>query len=675
MIELPLISRDIIKDLGYDSLYPTQEDAIKAGVLEGVSMLIATPTASGKTLIALLASAMYITKQKVIYITPLKALANEKYEEFKILEKYGAKVMISTSDLSSTSSYLHEADVIILTNEKLDSLMRHGVEWLNDTRLFIIDEVHMLANKHRGATLEIIISKILTYYNEAQLLALSATISNAEEIASWLGCKLISSDWRPVPLKEGVYNQGEIIFKDDRIKVIQSNRGASIDLAIDCIANHGQALIFTETRKKAVSIALKAAEIVNKYLNSEDKMKTKSIANAILENEDTELASNLAFAISNGVAFHHAGLSYSCRKIVEHYYREGLIKLITTTPTLAAGVNLPARRVIINSIRRFDVENGMEEISIMEYKQMCGRAGRPRYDNVGEAIIVSNEPEYIFDAYIDAKPEDIRSTLLEENNMKMHLLGIIASLPAIDKEELLELLKNTFMARYYRLNTIKSRLEKIIDYLLVNDLIIEKKSRYIASETGRLASNFYLHPETAILFNSFINKGEANDLSLLHMITESYDFSPKIALRSKDYELYDENLIDKEYNRSLLVLYAWINEHSERFILERYDVEPGDLYRMVENAEWLLHAFTELARKNLDLMRRSSILRERVKYGIKEELIELVSIKDIGRIRARALYNAGIKSRYDIKSISMDKLASIPKIGHVLARKLKELEK
>ena len=688
MIKLPDTAHLLLKDLGYESLYPPQEEAIKEGVLDGDNMLITTPTASGKTLIALLASSIHLkNKRKIVYITPLKALANEKYEEFKILERYNARVMLSTSDLDSSSNYLRNADVIILTNEKLDSLMRHEVEWLDEVGLFVGDEVHLVGDRYRGATLEIILSKILTYYN-AQLLALSATVSNAEELAEWLRCKLIKMDWRPVRLREGVFSHGEIIFSDgDKKSIKQSRLGASIDLALDCINDAGQALIFTETRKRAVSLALKASDIVSKFLSNKEKMKARAIAKAVSESDDTELSRDLAFVVSNGVAFHHAGLNMTCRKIVEHYYREGLIKLITATPTLASGVNLPARRVIISSIRRFDIENGMQEISVMDYKQMCGRAGRPKYDEYGEAIIVASNPEFIIDTYINAEPEPIRSALMNDGSIKMHLLGIVASLPGIDENELLELFSNTFMARFYRKNTIKRKLGRVLDYLLTNDLIIVKDNntrRFMASDLGRLASMLYIHPESAILFrDAILTAKRITPIGLLHVITQSYDFIPKLSLRSKDYEELDlldpeQFIIDDEYNRSLLGLYSWINEHSERFILDRLGIEPGDLYRMIESADWLLYAMQEFAKSmnKIEFMKAINQLHTRVKHGIKEELLELVSIKDVGRVRARALYNAGFKSIDDIRRAPLKRLTSIPKIGNTMAKKIKSnLEK
>ncbi len=683
MLELPKIAVDILNDLGYSELYPTQELAIKEGVLNGESMIISTPTASGKTLIALLTSAIHVNnKKKVIYMTPLKALANEKFEEFRLLEKYNAKVMISTGDLDSSSNYLKDADIIILTNEKFDSLMRHSADWLDSVGLFIVDEIHMVGDRYRGATLEIVLSKILTYYNNAQLLALSATITNIDDIASWLRSKIVNMNWRPVKLVEGVFSYGEIIFNDNTLKKIkQSGRDSSIDLALDCISQNGQALIFTESRRRAVTLALKASEVMSKILNKDDIQKAKGVARAITENDDTELAQDLAYAVSNCVAFHHAGLSYICRKIVEHYYKEGLIKLITATPTLASGVNLPARRVIISSIKRFDIENGIQEISVMDYKQMCGRAGRPKYDTYGEAIIINNMQELIMSKYINARPEPIRSSLLDDDNMKMHLLGIIASMPGINEEELLVLLSNTLMAKHYRINTIKHKVDNILDYLLINELITikgDKVNRFLATELGKLASILYLHPATAISFKDTLQLYDnITIIGLLQVITRAYDFTPKIPLRNKDKEelelLDDEMLIEEECNRSLLGLYAWINEHSERFILERLDIEPGDLYRIIESADWLLYSFSQFAKSinKLDILSEINRLDARIKYGVKEELLGLVSIKDIGRVRARILYNAGFKTKEDLKNASINRLASLPKIGDTLAKKIK----
>ncbi|HIE54322.1 MAG TPA: DEAD/DEAH box helicase, partial [Chromatiaceae bacterium] len=205
--ELPIPKElsSLLGHLGYVELYPPQEEAIKKGVLNGEKVIITSPTASGKTLVALLAAAkvVYETGKKAVYLTPLRALANEKYEEFKLLESLrkpdgsNVKVYISTGDYDSPAESLGLGDIIVLTNEKFDSIIRHGASWLEDVQLYVADEVHLIGTPDRGPTLETIITKILTLSPESQIIALSATISNAKELARWLNAKLVDVEWRP----------------------------------------------------------------------------------------------------------------------------------------------------------------------------------------------------------------------------------------------------------------------------------------------------------------------------------------------------------------------------------------------------------------------------------------------------------------------------------------------
>ncbi|MDW8001031.1 MAG: DEAD/DEAH box helicase, partial [Candidatus Nitrosocaldus sp.] len=267
--------RELLEGLGYSTLYPPQQDAIEAGLLDGRSMLIATPTASGKTLIAMIASVKALEYgSKVVYMTPLRALASEKYEEFRLLEKleYNGRrvsITISTGDYDSSGEELGDADVIITTNEKMDSLFRHGASWIGSVGLFVFDEVHLLSDRERGATLEMMLARAAM--SSAQILALSATVSNAEEIASWLNCMLINTRWRPTRLVEGVYSHGLIHYSDgSTVKIATSSYGAPIDLAIDALRDDGQALVFAESRKRAVSLALKASEALRSIVGERD---------------------------------------------------------------------------------------------------------------------------------------------------------------------------------------------------------------------------------------------------------------------------------------------------------------------------------------------------------------------------------------------------------------------
>lgn len=195
-------------------LRPAQSKAVKAGLLEGKSLLVCTPTASGKTLIAELAAmkAVFERKGKAVYIVPLKALAAEKYRDFT--RRYGpvAKIALSIGDLDSADPYLAEYDIIITTSEKLDSLLRHHAPWIAGVSTVIIDEIHLLNDPGRGPTLEIIITILKRLLKNVQIIGLSATIGNPEELAEWLGANLVEDDWRPVELKKGIYLDGKLEF-------------------------------------------------------------------------------------------------------------------------------------------------------------------------------------------------------------------------------------------------------------------------------------------------------------------------------------------------------------------------------------------------------------------------------------------------------------------------------
>ena len=232
--------------MGFVELFPPQAAAVEAGLLEGKSLLVASPTASGKTLIAALAAYKRIVEEhrKVVYLSPLRALASEKYSEFRnLLERFGVRCVISTGDFDSAGDALKNYDLLVLTNEKFDSLLRHGIPWLPDVGLFISDEVHLAGSGDRGPTLEMILTKVIHSGIKAQLLSLSATVSNAEEIAKWLRSDLVELTWRPVPLREGVYDHGRVWFGDlqGEIETVRSTYGGAIDVAIDSIS-HGRAV-------------------------------------------------------------------------------------------------------------------------------------------------------------------------------------------------------------------------------------------------------------------------------------------------------------------------------------------------------------------------------------------------------------------------------------------------
>jgi len=212
--QIPQPLYDVLTRQGFSEFRPSQEKALDAGLLDNVSLLICTPTASGKTLIAELASMKNVLerKGKAVYICPLKALASEKAKQFR--QRYGhlAKVALAIGDQDEPDTHLANHDIIICTAEKLDSLIRHHAPWLTQIATVIIDEIHLLNDASRGPTLEILITLLRRLLPQVQLIGLSATIGNPQELADWLGAELIIDKWRPVPLQQGVYLDGQIHF-------------------------------------------------------------------------------------------------------------------------------------------------------------------------------------------------------------------------------------------------------------------------------------------------------------------------------------------------------------------------------------------------------------------------------------------------------------------------------
>lgn len=205
----------VLKKENFQELRPAQSKAIDAGLLEGKNLLVCTPTGSGKTLVAEIAAmnAIYHNRGKAVYIVPLKSLATEKYQN--LTEKYPDKrIALSIGDADSSDSYLASYDFIIITSEKLDSLIRHNVLWLKSIKVVIIDEIHLLDEPARGPTLEVVITILRHILKDIQIIALSATIGNPEALAAWLDAELVIDNWRPVKLYHGIYLDGNIEVYD-----------------------------------------------------------------------------------------------------------------------------------------------------------------------------------------------------------------------------------------------------------------------------------------------------------------------------------------------------------------------------------------------------------------------------------------------------------------------------
>ena len=681
---------------GFAQLYPPQKDCIDAGLLDGTSLMVSAPTASGKTLIAILAMISHLSRNggKIVYLSPLRALAAEKFAEFKKLEKIklGKKVTvsISTGDFEGMGRKLADSDILITTNERMDSIIRHRADWIDDIGLVIADEIHLIGQENRGPTLEMTLAQLKMQDNNPQIVALSATVTNAKDIAKWLGCKLVKSDWRPVPLHEGV-SDGNMVKMNDgtEFEFEASVRGTAVDLGIQSVADGGQSLVFAETRARSRNIATKAANAVPQHLKKNEVRALEKISGRILsDNEHTELIKSLADMIKKGVAFHHAGLNQNCRNVVEEAFRSGVIKMLASTPTLAAGVNLPARRVVISSVSRYDARAGRNmPISVLEYKQLCGRAGRPQFDDYGQAIMVGkNNADDLAAHYINGSPEPIESKLTDDKSLRVHVLSVIVTHPGITNNGLLEFFMQTLGGCQSRRSTVKFAISTSLRFLSSKDMIVKRGERYAATEFGQKTSMLYIDPLTASSFRNAIERvrGKKHMFGFLHLISNCEEFFPQFHMRNSDYIMASdiisangqellERISEYDCNRSLMALYFWISERSETYISENLGIESGDMHRMVEAADRLAYCLLEIAMhlERTDLLDEMNLLRSRINYGIQTELADLVKVRGIGRKRARSLYKHKIRGLEDLQNIPVKKLAGIDKIGQTIAENIK----
>jgi helicase len=704
-IQLPPELLSYVQAKGLTDLYPPQAEAVRAGLLEGKSLVVSSPTASGKTLIAIMAAYVKakLERKKVVYLAPLRALASEKYGEFSELARFGIKTVISTGDYDSSGESLGRGDIIVLTNERFDSVMRHRVEWLRSVGLFIADEVHLAGSDSRGPTLEMILTKIMRMGMDVQMLSLSATISNSRAIGEWLDSEVVELDWRPVPLREAVYDYGSIVFTDGESRQIsRSTYGPAIDVAVDVLRTGGQALVFANTRRRAVSLATKASELTQRFLGDAEKKAAAEAARRILSSgEETSLSRLLAEVVAKGAAFHHAGLDTEHRRIVEEYYRARAIKLLASTPTLAAGVNIPARRVVVADLSRYDVgSGGNTEISVLEYRQMAGRAGRPQYDDHGETVIIpppSQPPATFLEHYAKSPPEPIESMLADEGAMRFHMLATVATGAGVTRRDVDELFAKTLLAKQSGGKEVGRLVDGALGYLHAEALVETKGGLLHGTDFGRRVSMLYIDPATGVLFRNALRRfspGGVYTAGILHLVARSPDFSPKFPLRSKDYdaaigfmEEHRAEMLDRpsprtfadfdetvQEMRTVMALYGWIDEWREEQLLARLGVEPGDVHRAVDNAEWLLHSLEELAKlfKKPEMARQAEVLRLRVETGVSEELLELTALEGVGRVRARALHTAGFRTLEDLKEAPAERIAAVEKVGTAVAKRIKE---
>ncbi len=490
------------------------------------------------------------------------------------------------------------------------------------------------------------------------------------------------------------------------IKLDDEFDSAVLNIALDTLKIGKQALVFVNTKKAAE----KTAEDVSRKIKTGDdalNLLADDALNAL--SRPTKQCERLAFCIKKGVAFHHAGLTQQQKNIIEDNFRNGTIKLICCTPTLAYGVDLPAYRAVIRDLKRYTI-HGLTWIPVLDYMQMSGRAGRPNYDNEGQSIAIAltnSEKEKIEEKYLNGTPEDIYSKLAVEPVLRTYVLSLVAAGFTATKKQLFDFFDKTFYAHQFKdLRRLHATITKVIDMLDEWEFIMRSGEDFTGADEiddeklkptliGKRIAELYIDPLTAnFIIQCMQNASDKriDAFSFLQMVSHTLEIRPMLKVGVREYDKIQESMLqysgfllenepsmyEPEYEdflnsvKTALMLNHWISEQDEEFLLEEYNIRPGELRMKMEIADWLLYATEEISRimHYQALIKEIVKLRLRLKYGVKEELLPLVRLENIGRARARLLFRNRIRDIKDLRNAGLPTLTQL--LGEKVALSVKK---
>lgn len=661
---------------------PAQKAVIESGYLEDKSnYIISIPTASGKTVLGILPALKTILNGgKAVYAAPLLSIQNEKVKEFKAFEEHGIKV----------GKHPSNSDLSVMVFESFDALTRFSWNVLREVDTLIIDEFHMIGEYSRGPTLESAITRAKIINPSLRIIALSATLKNIDEIEQWLDGKTVEHNYRPVPLNKEVLD-AEMFNTKNKNDVI-------VKIVEKAIEDNSQALSFVSTRRFTESLATYVAKKIDKKTTKEQKQKFKQVADKLLEvpkkkgSLPTTTCLKLAEAAEKGVVFHHAGLFNEQKEIIEDEFRKGNILMITATPSLMYGVNLPSKYVVIRDHTRW-TSNGPASIPVFDYEQMSGRAGRPQYDDVGYSYLVAKTMDEAFDLearYVNGEIELTNSKLIDNKDaIYKQIIAQIASSLSKNLDDLNDFfgktlygfqMKNNPSMSMFAQDSLNWELESALEFLLQNGIIRATPEGLKTTDFGNLIAKSNYAVETAVKIKEYVSTMEKlNPAEMIYALAETPDLplisfkgrKSKDPVRDKLSEccLFAVDIGNPEATAVSLI--EWIDERNEYEIENAYNVYSASTRRSAYEASRLV----KFAKNTLEVLGNYSNLKDmdylsaRLYYGVKEDIIPLVvGVKRLGRKRARLL----MKTFGDNLSEASEKdLQKVEGIGPKLAGKVK----
>lgn len=658
-------------------LNPAQQEVVDRDLLgSGFSCVLQLPTGAGKTWLAERAIADTIERGgRAVYLTPLRALANELLERWRrSFSRH--EIGVFTGESGGKQRYpvpFERASVLIMTPERLDACTRHWRShwsWIPAVDLIVADEFHLLGDPSRGARLEGALSRIRRLNPHARIVGLSATLGNADELADWLGGVSYRNDWRPLPLEWKVVSFQRATDKPGLLE----------DQVRRCVDDGGQSLVFVQSRRRA--------EQLSEHLRQRGLHATH----------------------------HHAGLQTEVRHEVEGRFRSKCLQVLVATGTLEMGLNLPARQVVLYDLQGFDGQDFVP-LDVNTVWQRAGRAGRRGFDEQGEVVLLAPSWDQCTSRYLRGKFERIMSGLRREAAVAEQILAEVASGMARTRIQLYRVFSGS-LAHHQR---TLPKINLLIDKMLSSQMLIElpneggDKLTLRATRLGHIAVRQMLSPDTVLRLSEALLGEDRDQLTLFDLLllcTDTPDCEPLIPADFEDLEMLAGSLSaepstlvsrDKAGRpahflckgrrllscvKTALVARAWTRSGDAESVAKEYGCYTFEVRRLSESLERILTAATavitppkddEDEEKQSIPLEEEATLEERVRalasmvaHGIDEEAVTLTFLPGIGGTLARRLHEVGVSSIDDLCIAEPDEVAMVR--GVSLKRAVKWIE-
>jgi replicative superfamily II helicase len=655
-----------------------QFNAMQAETLPAVldtreNVVVSAPTASGKTAIAEAAICRTLAEGgTALFLAPLRALTNEKEREWERFEDLGYSVYVVTGERDLNPRRAERADILVMTPEKADSATRkhdsRRYGFVREVDCCVVDEVHLLDSDSRGSVLEVTISR-LRRLCDLRLVALSATMPNVDDVAAWLDAPSettfsFGEEYRPVPLSGEVvtYSHGENAFADKYRRLYRT-----LDLVEPHIRDDGQALVFVSSRQDTVQAAKTTRdELAERDVPIGARGDYDFHTDAADLNDDT-----LRQSVLDGVGFHHAGLSREDKDRIEAWFREGKIRVLFSTSTLAWGVNLPARCVVIRDTKYHDPLEGEVDMSPLDVLQMLGRAGRPGYDDQGYAWVVCDRSDADRYRRLLAEGKTIESRLAEREgegvatDLAVHLNAEIALGTVGDVEDAMDWLETTFYyvraeraSGYVTGDDLRERVSDTLSWLVDRGFVEMDGLSVEPTGLGRLASNFYLRLETARQFADLADQESLSEFEILRAVASAPEFE-SVSARSDEEDAVAAVLgekaadLDSGPRKVLAILRAAMDGTTPAALRSDAWVIRQNALRLLAALRAVLDRFGTAHRANLVCR-----VEARVEDGVSEDAVALTAIDGVGSSRAKTLAAAGFTTPADALAAGANRLSA-----------------